>query len=242
MADLFPPEVVRTVRAEAPRIAKRFGVDEDDLAHRVIEKFSDHRRACLLPSCRTCRGQEELRFVRGALKNEGRDLIQERKTQEDRETRGARSEILLGSDPARLVEDDETEQLLKFTSAELAKLRARDRGWYEAFLLSALGRSHREIASILSLSEANSQQHVSRARRFLRDLRRRRLLAMAAVGAGVLAVAAVLTGVLRGKTTELPATPLQAAPLTGSPLSAKALPGNGLRSAQELVSIPLTGG
>ena len=171
MASL-PASTASTVYSEAGAVAGRYGVDADDLAHRVIEKFIDHRRSCSRNSCSTCDGQIDTRFVRRSLKNEAIDIRNELKMRGQRETDAARPELSTSSDPAIVIEADETEELLKHTASDLARLRAHDRGWYDAFLLHSLGRSHREIAEILSLSIANSQQQVSRARKYLSSLRR----------------------------------------------------------------------
>lgn len=241
MPNPFPTDAFRAVENEAPRIARRYRVESDELAHRVIEKFVDHRRTCLRPVCRTCEGQAEPRFVKRSLKNEALDMIREAKQRTARENRAARPETSTAPDPSAALEQHETEELLKYTAAELGRLRERDRMWYEAFLLSSLGRSHREIAAILSLSEPNSQQHVSRARKFLHDERRNRLLARAMLAVVAIGVSVPFLLPPR-REARLAVIPLRGMELSATPLEAHRLPRTPLQSVENLVSTPLRGG
>jgi len=238
MASL-PASTAATVYTEAGPVAGRYGVDADDLAHRVIEKFIDHRRSCSRTSCSTCDGQIDTRFLRRSLKNEAIDIRNELKMRGQRETDAARPELSTSSDPAVVIEADETEELLKYSASDLARLREHDRGWYDAFLLHSLGRSHREIAEILSLSIANSQQQVSRARKYLSSLRRQRLLTMLAVGAVVLGLAT--TVFIRSRAPAFPSIPLEGVALPVVPLPADDLPWLELPVA-DLVSTPVPDG
>ena len=121
MASL-PASTASTVYSEAGPVAGRYGVDADDLAHRVIEKFIDHRRSCSRTSCSTCDGQIDTRFVRRSLKNEAIDIRNELKMRGQRETDAARPELSSSSDPAIVIEADETEELLKYSASDLARL------------------------------------------------------------------------------------------------------------------------